>query len=86
MCVLCAPLPRWVLGASVGWLCVGWLALRHLLQDPSFRKGLEVQGRPVVLRLFVFCVLFVLSVCLLRTMVKKKITLAVIAVTFAVDS
>ena len=57
MCVLCSPLPRWVLGASVGWLCVGWLALRHLLQGPSFRKGLEAQGRPASPRVWCVCVL-----------------------------
>ena len=52
----CSPLPRWVLGASVGWLCVGWLALRHLLQGPSFQKGLEAQGRPASPRVWCVCV------------------------------
>ena len=58
VCVLCAPLSLWVLGASVGWLCVGWLALRHLLQGPSFWKGLEAQGRPASPRVC-FCVVSV---------------------------
>ncbi len=73
--LVCSPLPRWVLGAPVSWICVVWLALRCQPRAPPARVprrrlsylgragGLEAQGRPVSPRLVLFSVCLICLVC-----------------------
>jgi len=35
--LVCSPLPRWVLGAPISWICVVWLALRCQPRAPPAR-------------------------------------------------